>query len=72
MHPKYRTPYRSIVFLVPVAMIFALGVPLERIVSERFRYQGGAPTPREKLLRRVAGAALGLVLLGVLAFAVLR
>lgn len=50
----------------------ALGVPLERIVSERFRYQGGAPTPRETLLRRVAGAALGLILLGVLAFAVLR
>lgn len=50
----------------------ALGVPLERIVSERFRYQGGAPTPRERLLRRVAGAALGLILLGALAFAVLR
>ena len=25
VHPKYRTPYRSIVFLVPIALAFALG-----------------------------------------------
>jgi ethanolamine permease len=24
VHPKYRTPYRSIIFLVPIALIFAL------------------------------------------------
>ncbi|MCA3453169.1 MAG: amino acid permease, partial [Rhodobacter sp.] len=27
VHPKYRTPYRAIVFLVPIALIFALGAP---------------------------------------------
>jgi len=33
VHPKYRTPYRSIVFLVPVALIFALGVPLDQVIT---------------------------------------
>jgi ethanolamine permease len=33
VHPTYRTPYRSIVFLVPVALIFALGVPLDQVIT---------------------------------------
>ena len=33
MHPKYRTPYRSIIFLVPVAMLFALQVPLDQVIT---------------------------------------
>jgi ethanolamine permease len=33
VHPSYRTPYRSIVFLVPVALIFALGVPLDQVIT---------------------------------------
>jgi ethanolamine permease len=33
VHPKFRTPYRSIVFLVPIALIFALGAPLDQVVT---------------------------------------
>ena len=33
VHPKYRTPFRSIVFLVPVALIFALQVPLDQVIT---------------------------------------
>ena len=33
VHPVYRTPYRSIVFLVPIALIFALGAPLDQVVT---------------------------------------
>jgi len=33
VHPHYRTPYRSIVFLVPIALIFALGAPLDQVVT---------------------------------------
>ena len=33
VHPKYRTPYRSIVFLVPVALIFALFAPLDQVIT---------------------------------------
>src|SRR4026209_1681399 len=33
VHPVYRTPYRSIVFLVPFALIFALGAPLDQVVT---------------------------------------
>lgn len=33
VHPKYRTPYRSIIFLVPIALIFALGAPLDQVVT---------------------------------------
>ena len=33
VHPKYRTPYRAIVFLVPVALIFALQVPLDQVIT---------------------------------------
>jgi len=33
VHPKYRTPYRSIIFLVPIALLFALQVPLDQIIT---------------------------------------
>jgi ethanolamine permease len=33
VHPKYRTPYRSIVFLVPVALIFAYYAPLDQVIT---------------------------------------
>ena len=33
VHPHYRTPYRSIVFLVPFALIFALGAPLDQVIT---------------------------------------
>jgi ethanolamine permease len=33
VHPTYRTPYRSIVFLVPIALIFALGAPLDQVIT---------------------------------------
>jgi ethanolamine permease len=33
VHPTYRTPFRSICFLVPVALIFALGAPLDQVIT---------------------------------------
>jgi ethanolamine permease len=33
VHPKYRTPYRSIVFLVPVAVLFAYYAPLDQVIT---------------------------------------
>lgn len=33
VHPKFRTPYRSIIFLVPIALIFALGAPLDQVIT---------------------------------------
>jgi ethanolamine permease len=33
VHPEYRTPFRSIVFLVPIAVIFSLGAPLDQTVT---------------------------------------
>ena len=33
VHPKYRTPYRSIIFLVPIALAFALKAPLDQVVT---------------------------------------
>lgn len=33
VHPKYRTPYRSIIFLVPIALIFALRMPLDQVIT---------------------------------------
>ena len=33
VHPRYRTPYRSIVFLIPIAAIFAIWVPLAQIIT---------------------------------------
>ncbi len=33
VHPTYRTPYRSIIFLVPIALVFALGAPLDQVIT---------------------------------------
>ncbi|HVR65053.1 MAG TPA: APC family permease [Verrucomicrobiae bacterium] len=33
VHPKYRTPFRSIIFLIPIAIIFALYVPLAQVIT---------------------------------------
>jgi len=33
VHPRYRTPFRSIVFLIPIAAIFALKTPLAQIIT---------------------------------------
>ena len=33
VHPKYRTPFRSIVFLVPVALLFAYYAPLDQVIT---------------------------------------
>lgn len=33
VHPKYRTPFRSIIFLIPIAAIFAIEVPLAQIIT---------------------------------------
>src|SRR5215469_11157360 len=33
VHPKYRTPFRSILFLIPIAAIFALYIPLAQIIT---------------------------------------
>ncbi|RQP05934.1 MAG: amino acid permease [Paracoccus sp. BP8] len=33
VHPKHRTPYRSIIFLVPIALIFALGAPIDQVIT---------------------------------------
>ncbi|QIE48250.1 amino acid permease (plasmid) [Pseudohalocynthiibacter aestuariivivens] len=33
VHPKFKTPYRAIIFLIPIAMIFALGAPLDQVIT---------------------------------------
>ncbi|ACK51551.1 amino acid permease-associated region [Methylocella silvestris BL2] len=33
VHPKYRTPYRSIVFFVPIAILFAVSTPLDQTIT---------------------------------------
>lgn len=33
VHPKYRTPYRAIIFLVPIALLFAIQVPVDQIIT---------------------------------------
>jgi ethanolamine permease len=33
VHPKYRTPFRAIIFLIPIAVIFALYVPLAQVIT---------------------------------------
>ncbi|MCX7889054.1 MAG: APC family permease [Rhodobacteraceae bacterium] len=33
VHPVYRTPYRAIIFLVPIALLFALQLPLDQIIT---------------------------------------
>ena len=59
----------------PPAMIDAveralarLGVPLRQIVSERFVYDSGIVTPRERLTRGVIGAVVAAQMAAVLAF----
>jgi len=61
----------------PPAMIDAvelalarLGVPLRQIVSERFVYDTGIATPREKLTRAVIGAVVLAQALAVIAFTI--
>jgi len=33
VHPKYRTPFRSIIFLIPIGIIFAIWVPLPLVIT---------------------------------------
>jgi ethanolamine permease len=33
VHPRYRTPFRSILFLIPIAAIFALYIPLAQVIT---------------------------------------
>jgi ethanolamine permease len=33
VHPTYRTPYRSIIFLIPIACLFATQLPLDQIIT---------------------------------------
>ena len=33
VHPRYRTPYRSIVFFVPIAILFAVSTPLDQTIT---------------------------------------
>lgn len=33
VHPKYRTPFRAILFLTPIVLIFALYIPLAQIIT---------------------------------------
>ena len=45
-----------------------LGVPLSRIASERFVYDSGIATPRERLTRAVIAGVVAVQLAAVLAF----
>jgi ethanolamine permease len=33
VHPRYRTPFRSIIFLIPIGIIFAIWVPLAQVIT---------------------------------------
>ena len=33
VHPRYRTPFRSIIFLIPIGIIFAIYVPLAQVIT---------------------------------------
>jgi len=33
VHPRYRTPFRSILFLIPIAAVFAIYIPLAQIIT---------------------------------------
>lgn len=33
VHPRYRTPFRSILFLIPIAVVFAWQVPLDGVIT---------------------------------------
>ena len=46
-----------------------LGVPLQQIVSERFQYDTGVLTPRERLIRTVIAGLVGAQIVAVLVFA---
>jgi predicted ferric reductase len=50
------------------ASLAALGVPLSQIASERFVYDNGIATPRERLTRAVIAGVVAAQLLAVLAF----
>ena len=45
------------------------GVPLAQIISERFRYEGGAPTPRERLMLAACAVVVLAIVAGIIAFA---
>jgi len=45
------------------------GVHLAQIISERFRYEGGAPTPRERLMLAACAVVVLAILAGIAAFA---
>jgi ethanolamine permease len=33
VHPRYRTPFRSILFLIPIGIVFAIWVPLAQVIT---------------------------------------
>jgi ethanolamine permease len=33
VHPRYRTPYRAIIFLIPIAVGFAFAAPLDQVIT---------------------------------------
>jgi ethanolamine permease len=33
VHPRYRTPYRAILFLIPIAVVFAFKAPLDQVIT---------------------------------------
>ena len=33
VHPRYRTPFRSILFLIPIGVVFAVWVPLAQVIT---------------------------------------
>ena len=33
VHPRYHTPYRSVVFFVPIAILFAISTPLDQTIT---------------------------------------
>jgi ethanolamine permease len=33
VHPRYRTPFRAIIFMIPIAIVFAIYVPLAQIIT---------------------------------------
>ena len=33
VHPRYHTPFRSILFLIPIAVVFAWNVPLDGVIT---------------------------------------
>jgi ethanolamine permease len=33
VHPRYRTPYRAVLFLIPIAVVFAFKAPLDQVIT---------------------------------------